>query len=443
VYHQGTLREGQGGSSPRANQGGPGGQSPREKTVSGRAFRAIGVLALAGAGLIGLADAAVAATNTGVSGGGSYGGGMAAGMPADYSCGLAGYGQGLAPLSVPAALSATGTGTKVRVRLATQPVQLPTAAASALSKLHWLDVSGVAQAGGMAGSSVMLGGHSGYLGGAAGMTRLPAMTASGTATQMGTPGTVTMPRTLTLTPVDMAHNTPLTCTTTSSVTVRVTAVSDPATGAATSASGQSYACTVTAGTSTTTVRQVRATLSATGSATVGVPDTVALSAPASALGAGFPDSATPMSESGTAGLGGASQGSVPMTGLADAGNGKLTLTGRFTPETAGMVRISAPHSFAARLQQRTTTATTVLVTCTKATATTTTTQVMVQAAASPAAADASARASAAAPGAPNTGGGGSLHPASDLLLAAGGAAAACAGLGIALYALRRRRGLSG
>jgi hypothetical protein len=180
-------------------------------------------------------------------------------------------------------------------------------------------------------------------------------------------------------------------------------------------------------------------LTATGPATVGMQDMVTLATPASTLGSTFPSSALPMSVSGVAGLGGTSAGHVPMTGLADAGNGMFRLTGPWMPTRVGMARIFAPRWFAARLREQT--AVTVAVACTAATTTTTTTQVMVQAAASTAG-TATASAPAAAPGAPNTGGGGSLHPGSDLPLAAAGAAAALAGLAITLYVLRRRRGLA-
>lgn len=218
-----------------------------------------------------------------------------------------------------------------------------------------------------------------------------------------------------------------------------TAGATPATGTQTSTPGQAYTCTVAVGTSTTTVSRVPMRLTATGPATVGMHDMVALSAPASMLGSAFPVSATPMSVSGVAGLGGTYAGSVPMTGLADTGNGMFRLTGPWMPAKAGMARIFAPHTFAARLRDQT--AVTVAVTCTAATVTTTTTQVMVQAAASTAG-TATASAPAAAAGAPNTGAGGSLHPGSDLPLAAAGAAAVLAGLAITLFMLKRRRGLT-
>ena len=356
------------------------------------------------------------------------------------------------------------------VKLVTQPVQVPAATASALPQLSYLDIAGTASANEMSGSAVNLSGQSGYLGTATGgMTQLPAMTASGSATQTG-PGlaAVEVPPTLTLTPVGSAsvgsasagsasagsasagsasagsasagsaspaQQAPLTCTTSSATTVQVTA----AAGTATGAPGQTYTCTVTVGSSTTTAGRVPMSLTATGPATVGMPDMVTLSAPASTLGSAFPVTASPMSVSGVAGLGGTDAGSVPMTGLADTGNGMFRLTGPWMPTKAGMASIFAPHTFAARLREQT--AVTVVVTCTATTATTTTTQVMVQAAASTAGTT-TASASAAAPGAPNTGGGGSLHPGGDLPLAAAGAAAVLAGLAITLYTLRRRRGLT-
>ncbi len=423
-------------------------------TVRGSAVRAASLLALAGAGLSGLAATAGAAGIT-VGAAGTTGA-----IPVGYSCSLAAYGQDLAPLNIPAALSAESTGLTVTVKLVTQPVQVPAATASALPQLSYLDIAGTASANGMSGSAVNLSGQSGYLGTATGgMTQLPAMTASGSATQTGPgPAAVEVPPTLTLTPVGSAsagsasagsasggsasagsasagQQAPLTCTTSSATTVQVTA----AAGTATGAPGQTYTCTVTVGSSTTTASRVPMSLTATGPATVGMPDMVTLSAPASTLGSAFPVTASPMSVSGVAGLGGTDAGSVPMTGLADTGNGMFRLTAPWMPTKAGMASIFAPHTFAARLREQTTV--TVAVTCTAATATTTTTQVMVQAAASTAG-TATASAPAAAPGAPNTGGGGSLHPGSDLPLAAAGAATVLAGLAITLYTLRRRRGLT-
>jgi len=342
--------------------------------------------------------------------------------------------------SIPAALSAESTGLTVTVKLVTQPVQVPTATASALPQLSYLDIADAASANGMSGTAVKLSGQSGYLGTTTGsMTQLPAMTASGSATQTGPgPAAVEVPATLTLTPVgsaSQAQQAPLSCTTSSATTVQVTAAAGPAAGAP----GHAYTCTVTVGSSTTTASRVPMTLTATGPATVGMPDMVTLSAPASTLGSAFPVTASPMSVSGMASLGGSYAGSVPMTGLADTGNGMFRLTGPWMPTKAGMASIFAPHTFGARLREQT--AVTVAVTCTAAKATTTTTQVMVQAAASTSGTG-TASAPAAAPGAPNTGGGGSLHPGSDLPLAAAGAAAVLAGLAITVYTLRRRRRLT-
>ena len=434
MYHQGTMR----GSAVRAAS---------LLALAGASL--FGLVALAGAGLFGLAATAGAADPAGA-------------IPVGYSCSLAAYGQGLAPLTIPATLSAESTGLTVTVRLVTQPVQLPAAAAAALPQLSYLDLAGTAGADGMSGAAVALSGQSGYLGTIA---QLPAMTATGSASQTGSgPAAVKAPPTLTLTPVgtstspypsaastsstssassvspapsaSSARLAPLTCTTSAATTVQVTAAAGPATAStAAGAAGQAYTCTVTVGSSTTTVRQVPMSLTASGPATAGRPDMVMLSAPVSTLGSAFPVSAAPMSVSGAASLGGAYAGSVPMTGLADTGNGMFRLTGPWMPATAGMARIFAPHRFAAHLREQT--AVTVAVACTAVTTSTTTTQVMVQAAAST-----TASAPAAAAGAPNTGGGGSLHPGSDLPLAAGGAAAVLAGLAIALYTLRRKRGLT-
>ena len=66
---------------------------------------------------------------------------MTGAIPVGYSCSLAAYGQGLAPLNVPAALSGESTGLTVTVKLVTQPVQVPTATASALPQLSYLDTA--------------------------------------------------------------------------------------------------------------------------------------------------------------------------------------------------------------------------------------------------------------------------------------------------------------
>ena len=70
----------------------------------------------------------------------------------------------LAPLNIPATLSAESTGLTVTVTLVTQPVQVPAAAASALPQLSYLDLAGTASANGMSGTAVNLSGQSGYLG---------------------------------------------------------------------------------------------------------------------------------------------------------------------------------------------------------------------------------------------------------------------------------------
>ncbi len=175
-------------------------------------------------------------------------------IPVGYSCNLAAYGPTLAPLNIPAALSAESTGLTVTVTLVTQPVQVPAVAASALPQLSYLDIVGTASANGMSGTGVNLSGQSGYLGTTPGSTtQLPAMTATGTGTvsQAGTgPAAVEVPQTLMLTPVGSAspaQQAPLTCTTSSATTVQVTV----ATGTQTSTPGQAYTCTVAVGTSPT------------------------------------------------------------------------------------------------------------------------------------------------------------------------------------------------
>ena len=292
-------------------------------TVRGSAVRAASLLALAGAGLFGLATTAGATVATGTTGA----------IPVTYACSLAAYGQGLAPLNVPAALSAESTGLTVAVKLVTQPVPVPAATASALPQLSYLGIAGTASANGMSGRAVNLSGQSGYLGT---VTQLPAMTATGSATQTGSgPAAVEVPPTLTLTPVGSASQTkqaPLTCTTSSATTVQVTAATGATAGATVGTPGQAYTCTVTVGTSTTTASQVPMSLTATGPATVGMQDMVTLSAPASTLGSAFPSAPRQCPcRARRPCPGGTAAGNLPMTGLADTGNGIFRLTGPWMP----------------------------------------------------------------------------------------------------------------
>lgn len=407
-------------------------------TVKGSVVRAVSLLA--GASIFGVAGLATSAgASTAVAS--PVGSG-----PVDYSCSLAPYGQSLAPLSLVAGLSADSNGSAVTVKLTTQPVQLPAATAAALPQLSYLDVAGSATASGMSGTAVSLAGQSAYQGAAAGgMTQLPAITAVGT-TSPSSPASarVQVPQTIMLTPVGATAKAPLTCTTASTTTVQVAVGTTGTSGAVGAAgTGQPYTCTITVGSTSTTASRVPMRLTATRMGTVGSQDAVTLSAPVSELGSAFPASAAPMSVTGSAPLGGTYAGTIPMTGLADSGDGSFQLTGHWMPQSPGNVRIFAPHRFAASLREQT--ATMVTVACTATSATTTSTQVKVKVSRSSAAAVASASAStapAAAPGAPNTGGGGSLHSASELPLAAGGAAMVVAGLAITGYAVKRRRGFN-
>jgi hypothetical protein len=298
----------------------------------------------------------------------------------------------------------------------------------------------------MSGNAVSLAGQSAYQGTAAGgMTQLPAVTAVGTISPSSpTSARVQVPQTIMLTPVGTTAKAPLTCTTTSATTVRVAVTANGTSGTSGAASagavgaagtGQPYTCTITVGTTSTTASRVPMRLTANRPGTVGSQDAVTLSTPVSELGSAFPASAVPMSVTGSAPLGGTYAGNVPMTGLADSGDGSFQLTGHWMPQSPGNVRIFAPHRFAASLREQT--ATMVTVACTATSATTTSTQVKVKVSGS-----AAAVASAAASTAPNTGGGGSLHSANELPLAAGGAAMVVVGLAVAGYAVRRRRGFN-
>ena len=171
--------------------------------------RAASLLALTAAGLPSLAGPASAASTP----------------SATYSCSLAAYAQGMAPLTIPAALTAQGTGDAVTVTLVTQPVTLPSAAVAVLPQFSYLSLAGAAPSNGMSAAAVKLSGRSGYLGGAGpgNLAQLPAMTATGSTAAGGGLTSVAVPPTLTLTPEGAGSATPLTCTTATAVTVQVAA----------------------------------------------------------------------------------------------------------------------------------------------------------------------------------------------------------------------------
>jgi hypothetical protein len=414
------------------------------RTVTQIAARAVGLLALAGGGLTAAAAAASATTTAD---------GPFSSVPVSYACSLSGYGQGTAPLTVSASVSAQSTvttGTALTIKVVTAATQLPSGMTSGMPAISAIEAAGTSQ---VTGGSVNLTGQSPHMVMAAGaMTEIPSITATGIVVPK-TAGTAYAyaPKSLQLLPMNGSSRlAPMTCNAASVTSVRVTvtsaAGSTGSVGSAVAPAGaQAYRCTVTTATATTTTPgEVMMRLAHSGPNALDALDNVSLTSMNGGFGGMFQGAMTPTASSASLGLTGASNGSIPL-GL-KAGSmqaSRVMLAGRWMPQKTGMFRLQAPHRFSMRL--RTVQATTVVVVCTAVTTTTTSTVVHVMA--SSAAAKAAEQGFAATQGsssasskAPDTGTGGSLHSNSDMALAVGGSVAVVAGIGIILMALRRRRG---
>ena len=382
------------------------------------------------------------------------GSGTTLSAPVSYSCDLSSYRQGLAPLTVSAVInapSAVALGTPLTVTLVTSVTAIPAATAAVLPRMNSISLTGVATLSGPGTLDDALAGRGQYAGG-----ELPSLTSTGTVTPQ-TAGTMslTAPSLIHLVPSGASGTmAPVACAAAAAARVQVTVLAaataagtgTAGTGAATTGSAagiqpagtQEYTCAVrvnvaTGGAPTTSVVPMR--LSAAGPDAVAADDQVSLTS--AALGEPMAG-ATPTAAAASLGLAGASGGSIPLgAGMRD---GELALTGRWTPMSAGLFRLTAPRRF--RVTMRTTTAVTVVVVCTAATVTTTTTTVRVAASAMPSAASAGIAASETTPtpaaAAPDTGAGGSLHSPVDLTLLAAGVAAVAAGVAAMLLAIRRR-----
>ena len=404
------------------------------RTVKHSASRAA-VLALAGGGILIPAAAAAAAPATSWQS-----------AQASYSCSLSGYGQGMAPLTINASMSAPASvaaGTSQTVKFMTSAAQVPSGAAAQLGQVSTISLSGASQltwasggSAGWSGQAALTGLISGQAG-AGGLTQIPSMTATGTiAPKAAGWGYVTAPQSFQL---QLERGTiqlpPLTCTTTQNAQVKVTVTG--AAGAGTGAAGG----TGTAG----------------GAGTAGgtsMPQKVWMSSAPGALSgsvaAGQLASISPMngsvwlalagaSQTGASQAGatqtGASKGVIPLAWSGNAGSGQVGFAGQWTPKAAGMFQLSAPKQFS--LQVKLSQGTVLTVVCKAVTATPATMQVQVAGAAQGAGGTAGVVPGGAA-GAPNTGAGGSLSTGVDLALAAGGAALVLGGAGFGAWAFRRR-----
>lgn len=424
-----------------------------QRTVKERATRASAVLALAGGGvLLSAAAAAAAPAATAINP-------LTAQVP--YTCSLAGFGQGMAPLNVNATVSVQATvtaGSSVTVTITTAPTQIPTTTATQLPAINHFGLSGISTLTGSAGTgqASLTGQSSALNAGTGALTVLPAMTATGTVTpQTAGSWALAAPRSFQLTPFGTTRMAPVTCTAAKPATVAVTVVAagtgtSTGTGTATAGTGtasgaQAYTCTITAATTTMAApTRIPMQLRLTGRGMKGSPEGVFLqSAPGALKGSSFggfsqwAPTAQPMSSSASLALSGASNGSVPLSLMpATAKTGQLALGGQFTPKTAGKFMLRAPHAFNLQMRKQQTT-TTVTVSCTAA-ATTPSTAVQVQQGTAPATGAMAGSPVAAAGGAPNTGAGGSLSSSTDVALVAAGAVVVLGGAAAMLMALRRR-----
>jgi hypothetical protein len=419
------------------------------KIARSRAARALaaavtggGVLTAGGAALV-LAAAGPAA---------AAGSGTTLSAPVSYSCDLNSYRQGLAPLTVSAMINAPSTvalGTPLTVTLVTSVTTIPAATAAVLPMMNSISLTGVATLSGPGTLDDSLAGRGQYAG-----REIPSLTSTGTVTPQ-TAGTMslTAPSLIHLVPSGASGTmAPVPCVAATAARVQVTVLAavagtgTAATGAAATGSAagiqpagtQEYTCAVrvnvaSGGAPVTSVVPMR--LSAAGPDAVAADDQVSLTS--ATLGEPMAG-ATPTAAAASLGLAGASGGGIPLA--AGMRGGELALTGRWTPMSAGLYRLTAPRWF--QVTMRTTTAVTVVVVCTAATVTTTTTTVRVAASAMPSAASAGIAASETTPtpaaAAPDTGAGGSLHSPVDLTLLAAGVAAVAAGVAAMLLAIRRR-----
>jgi hypothetical protein len=358
----------------------------------------------------------------------------AATTPTSYTCDLTSYGASLAPLTIGATVTATSSvtaGDPVTVTLQTETTSIPSATAANLPAIAYLALSGAATMSG-AGTTAALTGKTENLGmPAGGLRQLPSITATGTVTPDSAGSfSVTAPATIRLVPSDAAGQmTPVTCTASSAVKVAVTvlaAASGPPQTAAPTGLTQPYECS--------SGDQLAMRLGHSGPDQVAATDQVSLSS-AEPMGSMADD--TPMSAVAELGLSGQTRGDVPLApGMPD---GKLALTAAWQPQSSGLFRLTAPHSFQVRLRK--TTSATVTVECVATTTTTVTTTVRVTASSmSSTAAQGIAAAESGSTAAPDTGGGGSLHSPIDMTLLAVGLVVVLGGIGLIVIAIRRRTG---
>jgi hypothetical protein len=422
------------------------------------AGRAVGLVALAAAGLIGASTVASAATVGSPFVPRTFG---AANSPSQnrtvslpYACDFSGYGgpsaatsgQFNATLTLPRTAVA---GDPAGVSFDTPAIPLPQVVTQKLASAGTfsLSLTGVT-ATEASGSAAKILEHPGGGGISTPPADIPVMTAVDGVTfgQAGT-GHITAPTGFVITPsASSTAMAPIKCeartATVTGYAVTVTAPPPPPT-----LPGPVYNCSFTIpgmpGGSGPFTAPLPMTISATGSRTTGSTDEVTLSSGAAGLGAAYPPGTTALAFSGSLPVTGAQQGSIPLRKYTTAtSNTTFRVSGPLHLTSPGADHILYPNQFTFTISGPKNPVTgkplAIVLSCqSKANTVGLTLKVTGKAAAT--GGNGGTAASGAVPaGAPNTGGG--PRPGSDVPMAVGGAALLLIGAGFVVVAARRRRG---
>jgi hypothetical protein len=417
------------------------------RTVKLMATRAAATAAVAGGGLMLAATAASAATGAGAAP--SVGSSSA---PVSYNCPMTSFGQGAAPLNINGTISVPAqatAGTTVTVTLVTNTTTVPAATAANLQNITNIVINGNAAFSGSWNGNASLTGTTALGSSANALNQIPGMNLTGTVTPTGTgQALLAAPTTITIQLTNAGQMAPITCTRVNPVSVALNLLAAGATGTGTgigtgaggAAGAQSFACTITTAGAAANTMTLPMTLGFN-QLNLGTMGNVWMA------GNGFTQqlgmgNLTMLSGSGSIAWSGAgATGTIPLSASLNGGN--LMLGGHFMPRHMGMTRLTAAQRFQLRMRQMQTNNTVVVVCTTTAPATTMANVGAADMNSAAAQGVAAGEGAGVGAGAPNTGGGGSLHSSSDMGLMAGGGAALLAGIGIVLYAMRRRSRTAG
>ena len=418
------------------------------RTVKLMATRAAATAAVAGGGLMLAATAASAATGAGAAP--SVGSSSA---PVSYNCPMTSFGQGAAPLNINGTISVPAqatAGTTVTVTLVTNTTTVPSATAANLQNITNIVINGNAAFSGSWNGNASLTGTTSLGSAANALNQIPGMNLTGTVTPTGTgQAMLAAPQTITIQLTNTGQMAPITCNLVNPAQVPFGLLAAGATGTGTgigtgaggAAGAQSFTCTITTAGAAANTMTLPMTLGFN-QLNLGTMGNVWMAGNGFIQQLGMGNLTMLSGSSSLAWSGAGANGTIPLSASLNGGN--LMFAGHWTPQHMGMFRLTAPHRFRMRMLQGQ--ATTVVVACNATAPATTMANVgagdMGSAAAQGVAAGEGMGAGAGA-GAPNTGGGGSLHSSSDMGLMAGGGAALLAGIGIVLYAMRRRSRTAG